>query len=67
MIHIKKFIDKISAMESKQNKDVVIPMLEAKGLRDEVSKLLADLYQLKSEKGNKEEIINVEITGGSFK
>ena len=45
MIHIKKFIDKISAMESKQNKDVVIPMQEARGLRDEVAKLLADLYE----------------------
>ena len=66
-MHIKKFIDKITAMESKQNKDVVIPMQEAKGLRDEVSKLLADLYQLKTAQGKKEEVIKVEITGGSFK
>jgi len=65
MIHIKKFIDKISAMESKQNKDVVIPMQEARYLRDEISKLLADLYSNQDKKP--EEIIKVEITGGKFK
>ena len=67
MIHIKRFIDKISAMESKQNKDVVIPMQEARGLRDELAKLLADLYQKNSEQKKKEDVIKVEITGGSFK
>lgn len=67
MIHIKRFIDKISAMESKQNKDVVIPMQEARGLRDELAKLLADLYQTNLEQEKKEDVIKVEITGGSFK
>ena len=67
MIHIKRFIDKISAMESKQNKDVVISMQEARGLRDELAKLLADLYQKNSEQKKKEDVIKVEITGGSFK
>ena len=66
-MHIKKFIDKISAMESKQNKDVVIPMQEARGLRDEVAKLLADLYERNLEKDKIEEVLQVEITGGSFK
>jgi hypothetical protein len=67
MIHIKKFIDKISAMESKQNKDVVIPMQEARYLRDEIAKLLSDLYERNLEKDKTEEVLKVEITGGSFK
>jgi hypothetical protein len=67
MLHIKRFIDKISAMESKQNKDVVIPMQEARGLRDEVAKLLSDLYERNLEKDKTEEVLKVEITGGSFK
>ena len=66
MIHIKRFIDKISAMESKQNKDVVISIQEARGLRDDIAKLLADLHLLTSEK-KKDEVIQVELTGGSFK
>lgn len=64
MVHIKRYIDKISAMESKQNKDVVIPITEARGLRDEIAKLLADLHQQKIEKS--QEVIKVEL-GGTFK
>jgi hypothetical protein len=67
MIHIKRFIDKVSIIESKRGKDVVIPVSDARGLRDEISKLLSDLYELKKEDSNSEEIIEVEIRGGSFK
>jgi hypothetical protein len=67
MIHIKRFIDKISSMESKQNKDVVLPMQEARGLRDEVAKLLSDLYERNLEKDKTEEVLKVEITGGKCK
>lgn len=69
MINIKRFIDKISLMESKQNKDVVLPMSEARGLRDELAKLLLDLHQLSSTstKEKDTDVIKVEITGGAFK
>jgi len=67
MIHIKNFIDKVSYLESKMNKDLVLPITDARGLRDEISKLLSDLHDLKNKKDNKEEVIKVEITGGKFK
>lgn len=67
MINIKKFIDKVGYLDSKMNKDFVMPITEARALRDEVSKLLSDLHDLQSKKSNKEEVIKVEITGGSFK
>lgn len=67
MIHIKRFLDKVSLAESKQTKDIVIPVIEARGLRDEVSKLLSDLYELNSKKKGEQEVIKVEITGGKFK
>ena len=67
MIHIKNFIDKVSFLESKMNKDLVMPMTDARMLRDEISKLLIDLNEAKSKKDNKEEVIKVEITGGKFK
>ena len=70
MINIKRFIDKISLMESKQNKDVVLPMSEARGLRDELAKLLLDLHQLSSTSTKEKDdnnVIKVEITGGKFK
>jgi hypothetical protein len=68
MIHIKRFIDRVSMVESKQGKDFVMPIIEARGLRDELAKILVDQYQLNSEKKPDEEpVIKVEIKGGSFK
>jgi hypothetical protein len=67
MIHIKQFLERVSLQESKNNKTVVITIDDARGLRDEISKLMADYYKLSSIDSNKEDIIKVEITGGSFK
>ena len=66
MIHVKRFIDKVSIMESKQGKDVVIPIVEARGVRDELSKLLVDNYELLQTKVAVEPVIQVEINGGRF-
>lgn len=69
MIHIRKFMDKMAVMEAKQSKDVVLPIIEARGLRDDIAKLLTDLYELTNakieEKDN--EVIEVQIKGGGFK
>lgn len=66
MIYIKKFVDKISYMDSKQNRDVVLPISEARGLRDELTKLLADLNELKDIKKSDNTEIEVKIIGGKF-
>ena len=69
MIHIKRFIDKMALMESKQSRDIVLPAADARGLRDEISKLLSDLYELSNTKTDDKsnEVIQIEIKGGSFK
>jgi hypothetical protein len=67
MIHIKRFIDKISYMEGKQGKDVVLPIVDAKGLRDELVKLLADNYELKQDQPIVDPVFQVEVKGGTFK
>lgn len=66
MIHIKKFLDKVSLSESRQNKDIVLPISDARGLRDEIAKLLSDLYDINKNKKDKE-VVQIEIKGGSFK
>lgn len=66
MVHIKRFLDKVSLQESKKSKDVIIPIDEARGLRDEVAKLIADLYQT-SETKNSEKVVDIEIKGRNFK
>ena len=67
MLHIKKFLDIVSHLDSRKAKDLVLPMQDARGLRDEIAKLLSDLHEINSKASTKEEIIKVEITGGKFK
>jgi hypothetical protein len=66
MIHIKRFVDKITLIEGKQGRDVVIPISEARGLRDELTKLLADNYELLHNKTIVEPVFQVEMNGGRF-
>jgi len=68
-MHIKRFMDKMAMVEAKQNKDVVLPISDARGLRDEIAKLLSDIYELNNTKSPQkpDEVIQVEIKGGTFK
>lgn len=65
MIHIKRFIDKVSYTESKQSKDLILPMADARGLRDELAKLLADMAAAEKP-ATQEEVIDIKIIGGKF-
>lgn len=67
MIQIKRFIDKVTATEGRQGKDVVIPIGDARGLRDELAKILIDIKELSENKQPTPEVIEVQITGGKFK
>jgi hypothetical protein len=65
-MYIKKFIDRVSLGESKQSRDIVLPISEARFLRDELSKLLADNNDLLQNKTSMEPVFQVEINGGKF-
>ena len=65
-MHIKRFIDRVASIESRQGKDVVIPLSDARGLRDELAKLLVDHYESTEGKQNTSEVIQVELVGGKF-
>ena len=43
----------MSVVESRMNKDVILTILDARGLRDDIAKLLADWHELTQEQ-NKE-------------
>jgi hypothetical protein len=64
-MYIKRFIDKVSHLESTKTKDLVLPMSEARLLRDEIAKLLLDLHNKPVDKSN--DTIKIEVQGGSFK
>jgi hypothetical protein len=65
-MYIKKFIDRVSLGETKQSRDIVLPISEARFLRDELSKLLADNNDLLLNKTSTEPVFQVEINGGKF-
>jgi hypothetical protein len=68
MIIIKRFIDKVSASEGKINTNVILPMEEARMLRDEIAKLLSDNYDLLNNKKESIDntVIQVEVNGGKW-
>ena len=53
-------------MESRVGKDVVMTLVDARALRDELSKLLADNCKLLEGVTKQVETIQVEVTGGKF-
>lgn len=65
-MYIKKFIDRVSLIESKQGRDLVLSMQDARGLRDELAKILAEHFNERP-KTVEEPVIKIEMKGGSFK
>ena len=66
MIQIKRFIEKVSLLDSRQGKDLVLAANDARILRDEIAQLLVDLHDLQKNQKS-DEVIQIEITGGTFK
>jgi 5-bromo-4-chloroindolyl phosphate hydrolysis protein len=66
MIHVKKFIDKVTYTENKRSKDIVMSIEDARGLRDELSKMLADNYDLLKGTTQNQPVIKVEMSGGKW-
>ncbi len=64
MIIIKRFIDKVA---STRGTNLVLPIDEAKMLRDEIAKLLADNYDLLNKESSQDNtVIQLEVNGGKF-
>jgi len=65
MIHINRFIDKIKFFESKNSKEFVIPLSEAKNLHTDITKLLIALHAINAnaEKNTKEQ---PSVDGGDW-
>jgi hypothetical protein len=68
MIIIKRFIDRVSASEGKSGTNVILPIEEARMLRDELAKLLSDNYDLLNNKKESidNSVIQVEVNGGKW-
>jgi hypothetical protein len=67
-LHLQKFIERVRGHEARGVKDFVMPMVDAKGMAADLAELLLELRLSKQPKTTvKEEVIEVAITGGTFK
>jgi hypothetical protein len=62
MSQIKKFIDRVANAEGRQLREVLMPITEAKELRDEVMKLILD----KQQKPQSDEVVEIVVNGGKW-
>jgi hypothetical protein len=68
-MHINRFIDRVRAADTKGQRDIVISLADAKNLHADITKLLLavqEMHDRMSAAGNNNQVINVEVEGGSF-
>ena len=67
-IHLQKFIERVRGNDIRGGKDFVMPMKDAKGMAADLTELLLELRTLKEAalQPQKEEVIEVKISGGKF-
>lgn len=66
-LHINRFIDNIKAHESRNARDFTMSMRDAKDLHADITKLLLALQTMHDQAAQSEEVITVELNGGTFK
>jgi len=66
-LYIRKFIDRLHQLEMKGSKDFNCPLQDAKLLHSDITKLLLDIESLQQKQTPSEEVIQINVTGGSFK
>lgn len=66
-LHIHRFVDSIKAHEARGQRDFTMPLRDAKDLHADITKLLVTLEQLREQQTTGADVVEVQITGGSFK
>jgi hypothetical protein len=66
-LHIHRFVDSVKAHESRGQRDFSMPMRDAKDLHADITKLLITLEQMREQSTRGSDVVELQITGGSFK
>ena len=66
-MHINRFVDSIKAAESRGQRELQISLRDAKDLHSDITKLLLTLEQMRAQQARGADVVEVQITGGSFK
>ena len=67
-VHLQKFVDRVRGHEARGSRDFVMSMSDAKDLHADITRLLLTLQTLQEHAKTEaeEEVITVQIGGGSF-
>jgi hypothetical protein len=67
-LHLQKFVDRVRGHEARGSKDFIMTLAEAKDMHADITRLLLELHDLreKASKPQAEEVITVQVGGGSF-
>ena len=68
-IHLQRFVDRVRGAEARGTRDFVMSLQDAKDLHADITGLLLDLHALKeniAEKTNSDQVITVDVNGGTF-
>ena len=65
MLQIKNFIDSVSLMDNRQRRELILSSEDARALRDEISKIMAELLELRTT-SSIDQTIEVDLSGGKW-
>jgi hypothetical protein len=65
-LHINRFIDRLKAAESRNQRDFTMTLVEARDLHSDITKLLLAIQEATAKNTDAMQEIKVEITGGTF-
>lgn len=67
-LHLQKFVDRVRGHEARGAKDFVMTLAEAKDMHADITRLLLEVHNLREKvsKSQTEEVITVQVGGGSF-
>lgn len=66
-IAIRTFNERVKAMNQTNGKQLVLSAQEAKSLHNDIFSLLANIAELSSTSGTKDDVIQIQVDGGGFK
>jgi hypothetical protein len=68
-IHIQRFVDRVRGADARGTRDFTMSMTDAKDLHADITGLLLNLHDLKetiANKINSDQVITVDVNGGTF-
>lgn len=66
-LHINRFIDRVRAAESRQQREVTMTVTEARDLLADITRLLLKLESASALTPAEPEIVEVQLSGGTFR